>query len=69
MPANHLLTPEQHRRRARWLRQWRRSRAAELHELAAEMQEKLARGRDTIVSHWQPNAPSITPAPDNFGCQ
>jgi hypothetical protein len=62
MPANYLLTPEQHRRRARRLRQWRRIRAAELHEMAAEMQEKLAKGRDTVGGHWQPNAPSITPA-------
>jgi hypothetical protein len=65
MPANYLLTPEQHRRRARRLRQWRRNRAAELHEMAAEMQEKLAKGRDTVGGHWQPNAPSITPASEH----
>jgi hypothetical protein len=69
MAPNYLLTPEQHGRRARRLRQWRRSHAVELHELAAEMQEKLAKGRDTIGSHWQPTMPSITPARDNFGCQ
>ena len=53
--SKYLLTPEQHRRRARRLRQWPRySRAAELHELAAAMQERLAKARDTVGCHWQP---------------
>ena len=67
--SKYLLTPEQHRRRARRLRQWPRySRAAELHDLAAAMQERLAKTRDTVGCHWQPTAPSITSMSDTTLC-
>ena len=63
--SKYLLSPQQHRRRARRLRQWPRySHAAELHELAADMQERLAKARDNVGSYWQPNAPGITPLRD-----
>ena len=60
--TKYLLTPDQHRRRARRLRQWPQySLAAELHELAADMQESLAKTRDTVGSYWQPKEQSTTP--------
>jgi hypothetical protein len=63
--TKYLLTPDQHRRRARRLRQWpQHSLAAELHELAANMQERLAKARDNVGSYWQPNVPAITPLRD-----
>ena len=50
MPTNYLLTPSEHRAEARRLRRWwRRHRcAAEMHELAAAMQEKLARDESVV---------------------
>jgi hypothetical protein len=63
--SKYWLSPQQHRRRARRLRQWPRySHAAELHELAADMQERLAKARDNVGSYWQPNEPGITPLRD-----
>jgi hypothetical protein len=60
MSTNYLLTPSEHRAQARRLRRWwRRDRcAAELHELAAAMQEKLARDETAVVLSA---APSIEP--------
>jgi hypothetical protein len=50
MSTNYLLTPAEHRAEARRLRRWwRRDRcAAEMHELAAAMQEKLARDESVV---------------------
>ena len=58
--TKYFLTPDQHRRRARRLRQWPQySVAAELHELTADMQENLEKkGRDTVGSYWPPKEQS-----------
>jgi hypothetical protein len=63
----YLLTPEQHRQEAERLRRRRPdSRAAQLHELAAAMQERLRTGESIA---WLPNAPSIVPVRDDLGCR
>ena len=50
MACKYSLTPAQHRAQARRLRQWRPdSRAAELHELAAKMKERLPAAHDLLA--------------------
>jgi hypothetical protein len=60
--SKYSLTPEQHRRRAQRL--WHRhARAAEMHELAAAMQESLAKTRNVAGTRWQPTEAKAACAP------
>jgi hypothetical protein len=65
-PLPYLLTPSEHRVQAADLRKANpRSRAAELHELAARLKER-AKGGSVV---WLPIAPSIVPLRDDLGCR